>query len=1065
MSAQHYLIHSSCSPELSIMFDRVSILFPWKLLCCLFCIRLSLASDPPGIKRMLDHPLPLPPSGFSASSVYKNQPDSQAHKANLHVFAPQDQPSGAWCPAQPVQSQLTEWLQIEFDNLKIMRVLFTEGRGNNQNFYGLAFVLRYQRQNGQRWYDYRMRNGTKLLHAILNGQTVAITLDPPVVAKRFRVYPYSELEPRFICLRLAFYGWPFDDGVVEYAIPEGGIYRMDPRIHVSLNDTTYDGSWIFPAPVNDHLVTTSSSVDRRAYFYGGLGLLMDKQFYEGQLPEPGDNHSVIGWFRRQHSTPSDQISMLFTFDQVRNFSQLRIHALNSLNYVALFRRVWIQFSLAGRHFDRRSTPVLLDVPRDTQNRQARWISIELGHRIGRFVRVTLLFDYDWIVLSEVTFTSVPLPNVTSLPVEKSSDPVYKLPDLDLPDGDQMEVWQNEVSGSNRMNMNTNSDESSLRIASSALSQRGLAHSQDIGQSEQLMGDVSVSPALKTRSSNTPYIIAILCCCLGSVVFASLFAFMVYRVRQHRRRRLKKLRKGQLQQTDSAKQQQQQQHQLLLANSHNQQSNANSTAFFQPSVVSSAFMPTSSPAGLVMSDSVLTSLFSNSFPYNQLKTTATAPGGGTTFGHTTGLLKSADHHNTKTSDPLLAATPFHNLGSPCFAHSMTDSTAPPNYKQYAPGLDHDGLLALQLLQQSSNPGSNFHSLGGLTLARRGVPDTSAAFPSYPTPFVSIPPCGLYNLALSQSTASAITTTNNAVSKLAFCPPPPDQPLPPLPPPSASPDSTQPHPHRAFIDCVSVGTLLTGTSPMTPYVTTASLPAHCSPAFSPESGLILPLGADGSMPEYASASLFSTNSSIPPSPGHPSYNGLTNCRPPSYNDLEGTKFRAAGETYCVPHHQNGIHPHLMGLWSTNLNRPTPNTTTLSTLQGTNSDCQTGSLDSSGMYYLANAGDSVQLEVNTLSVQDPGLRSRGALFLPFPPVSQHLVPITLFSGQQQPELFNRFHTYQSDTVDPQSRMDDLAMNGNGLFNCSQIPYSFAAVNGKEVCSRVTMAESELPVGESVS
>lgn len=90
---------------------------------------------------------------------------------------------------------------------------------------------------------------------------------------------------------------------------------------------------------------------------------------------------------------------------VRNFSQVRFHTFNSLDYVALFRRALIQFSTGGQLYDRRVLPVVADVPRDTRSHQPRWLSFPLDERVGRFVRVTLWFDYDWIVLSEVTFES------------------------------------------------------------------------------------------------------------------------------------------------------------------------------------------------------------------------------------------------------------------------------------------------------------------------------------------------------------------------------------------------------------------------------------------------------------------------------------------------------------------------------------------------------------------------------------------------------------------------------------------------------------------------------------
>ncbi|TNN12899.1 Discoidin domain-containing receptor 2 isoform 1 [Schistosoma japonicum] len=102
---------------------------------CLSVITESYSSQVPnGVKSVNKDlgPLTLPPSAFSASSVYQNKPEYQPHKANFVVFASKEEISGAWCPAKLIHKELDEWLQIDFGALKLIKVLFSEGGGLNQ---------------------------------------------------------------------------------------------------------------------------------------------------------------------------------------------------------------------------------------------------------------------------------------------------------------------------------------------------------------------------------------------------------------------------------------------------------------------------------------------------------------------------------------------------------------------------------------------------------------------------------------------------------------------------------------------------------------------------------------------------------------------------------------------------------------------------------------------------------------------------------------------------------------------------------------------------------------------
>lgn len=90
----------------------------------------------------------------------------------------------------------------------------------------------------------------------------------------------------------------------------------------------------------------------------------------------------------------------------RQFTDVQIHTLNSFSEnIAVFREALVQFSVGGRHFDHHGPPVRYEHARNVTSSRPRWITIPLSRRVGRIVKVTLTFDSDWIILSEVAFNS------------------------------------------------------------------------------------------------------------------------------------------------------------------------------------------------------------------------------------------------------------------------------------------------------------------------------------------------------------------------------------------------------------------------------------------------------------------------------------------------------------------------------------------------------------------------------------------------------------------------------------------------------------------------------------
>ncbi|CAD7086290.1 unnamed protein product [Hermetia illucens] len=115
----------------------------------------------------------------------------------------------------------------------------------------------------------------------------------------------------------------------------------------------------------------------------------------------------VGWRNDTFGTAGKPVVIVFEFDTVRNFSAVILHTNNMFSKdVQVFVHAKVFFSIGGRHFG--GEPVQFSYMPDTVLDHARDVTIKLHHRIGRYVQIHLYFALRWIMVSEITFVSVPV---------------------------------------------------------------------------------------------------------------------------------------------------------------------------------------------------------------------------------------------------------------------------------------------------------------------------------------------------------------------------------------------------------------------------------------------------------------------------------------------------------------------------------------------------------------------------------------------------------------------------------------------------------------------------------
>ncbi|RCN34983.1 f5/8 type C domain protein [Ancylostoma caninum] len=269
--------------------------------------------------------------------------------------------------------------QVNLENTYLVTAVETQGRYGNGT--GREFVSEYMidyLRPGSKWIRYRNRTG----HTLMTGndettQAVLRVLDPPLVASRLRIVPHSR-QTRTICLRAELHGCLHKDGLLYYSTLPGGSRVGD----ADFRDTTFENSDLY----------TETGIKR------GLGLLSDGYVADSSpFDEMNPNGSWIGWSK--HHTDGT-VTLLFEFDQLRNFSEILLaaygHRLNSIDVI---------FSQDGTNFSLSSQISSLNRPSQNTSAKRYDLRIPLHKRMAKKIRVTITFTADWLFLTEIHFSS------------------------------------------------------------------------------------------------------------------------------------------------------------------------------------------------------------------------------------------------------------------------------------------------------------------------------------------------------------------------------------------------------------------------------------------------------------------------------------------------------------------------------------------------------------------------------------------------------------------------------------------------------------------------------------
>ncbi|XP_036321548.1 uncharacterized protein LOC118735725 [Rhagoletis pomonella] len=335
------------------------------------------------------------PLGMESGAITDAQiTASSAHDTGFvgpqHARLKTDNNGGAWCPKHMVSNALKEYLQVDLLQTHVITAIRTQGRygkGQGQE-YTEAYVLEYWRPGFTKWLRWKNTQGKEILPGNINTYSeVENLLQPIIFASKIRIYPYGQYD-RTVCLRAEIVGCPWEEGIVSYSIPKG----VQRGMEVDLSDKTYDG------------------YEQGDRYVDGLGQLVDgqkgKDNFRTDIHGYGKGYEWIGWRNDTPDLSGKPVEIIFEFDTVRNFSAIILHTNNMFTKdVQVFVRAKVFFSIGGRHFS--GEPVQFSYMPDTIMDHARDVTIKLHHRVGRYLKINLYFAVKWIMLSEISFVSVP----------------------------------------------------------------------------------------------------------------------------------------------------------------------------------------------------------------------------------------------------------------------------------------------------------------------------------------------------------------------------------------------------------------------------------------------------------------------------------------------------------------------------------------------------------------------------------------------------------------------------------------------------------------------------------
>ncbi|CAG9558561.1 unnamed protein product [Danaus chrysippus] len=298
---------------------------------------------------------------------------------------------GAWCPNGLISPRSRQYLEIDLHDEYLITA--TESQGRFANSVGVEFVesysVEYWRNVLSRWVKYKDFNGSRLIPGNVNTYTPRkTTLEAPFVASKVRFFPYAA-HPRTACMRVEIYGCRWKQALVAYSAPQGGDMQAMTG-GARFEDLSYDG------------------IMRNGNMINGLGQITDSFIgpNDFELPDPLDTRGTrwVGWNKTMLT--NDEINITFNFTDPRLFHFMDVHTNNMFTKdVQLFKEAEVYFSLEGERWQ--EDFISYEPKQDRVSEHARTIHIDLENRTAKHIKMKLKFQHEWILISEVTFKSVP----------------------------------------------------------------------------------------------------------------------------------------------------------------------------------------------------------------------------------------------------------------------------------------------------------------------------------------------------------------------------------------------------------------------------------------------------------------------------------------------------------------------------------------------------------------------------------------------------------------------------------------------------------------------------------